>query len=67
MDFIGHYIGLGNFKVIGELDQYPIPDVVINVKCYSDAEVLSVLVLQRIKQSVFTKRKLYVFITSFLP
>ena len=40
MDFVGHYLGLGNYKVIGELDQYPIPDVVISVevtvtlKCY---------------------------------
>jgi len=49
MDFVGHYLGVGNHKVIGELDQYPIPDVVINVERYSDAEVLSVLV-QRIKQ-----------------
>ena len=32
MDFVSHYLGLGNFKVIGELDQYPIPDVVINVE-----------------------------------
>jgi len=49
MGFVCHYLGLGNYKVIGGLDQYLIPDVVINVKCYSDAEVLSVLV-QRIKQ-----------------
>ena len=41
MDFVGHYLGLGNYKVIGELDQYPIPDVVIDmsnvivmVNCY---------------------------------
>jgi len=30
--------------VIGELDQYPIPDVVLSVERYNDAEVLSVLV-----------------------
>ena len=41
MDFVGYYLGLGNFKVIGELDQYPIPDVVINIERYSDTEVLS--------------------------
>ena len=41
MDFVGHYLGLGNYKVIGELDQY---HVVINVERYSDDEVLSVLV-----------------------
>jgi len=23
MGFVGHYLGLGNYKVIGELDQYP--------------------------------------------
>ena len=55
MDFVGHYLGLGNYKVIGELDQYPIPDVVINVKRYSDGEVLSVLV-QRIKQLNISKK-----------
>ena len=55
MDFVGHYLRLGNYKVIGELDQYPIPDVVINVKCYSDAEVLSVL-FQRIKQLHISKK-----------
>ena len=37
------------------LDQYPIPDVVINVERYSDAEVLSVLV-QRIKQLNISKK-----------
>ena len=55
MDFVGNYLGLGNYKVIGELDQYPIPDVVMNVKHYSDAEVLSVLV-QRIKQLNISKK-----------
>ena len=55
MDFVGHYLGLGNYKVIGELDQYPIPYVVINVERYSDAEVLSVLV-QRIKQLNISKK-----------
>jgi len=55
MDFVGHYLGLGNYKVIGELDQYPIPDVVISVEHYSDAEVLSVLV-QRIKQLNISKK-----------
>ena len=29
--FVVHYLGLGNYKVIGELDQYLIPDVVISV------------------------------------
>ena len=46
---------LGNYKVIGELDQYPIPNIVINVERYSDAEVLSVLV-QRIKQLNISKK-----------
>jgi len=46
---------LGNYKVIGELDQYPFPNIVINVKRYSDAEVLSVLV-QRIKQLNISKK-----------
>ena len=55
MDFVGHYLGLRNYKVIGELDQYPIPDVVINVERYSDTEVLSVLV-QRIKQLNISKK-----------
>ena len=55
MDFVGHYLGLRNYKVIGELDQYPIPGVVINVERYSDAEVLSVLV-QRIKQQNISKK-----------
>ena len=39
----------------GELDQYQIPDVVINVKRYSDTEVLSALV-QRIKQLDISKK-----------
>ena len=30
VDFVGQDLGLGNYKVIGELDQYPISDVVIN-------------------------------------
>ena len=55
MDFVGHYLGLGNYKVIGELNQYLIPNVVISVKRYSDAEVLSVLV-QRIKQLNIRKK-----------
>ena len=55
MDFVGHYLGLGSYRVIGELDQYPIPDVVINVECYSDAEVLSELV-QKIKQLNISKK-----------
>ena len=55
MDFVCHYLGLGIYKVIGELDQYPIPDVVISVKRYGDAEVLSVLV-QRIKQLNTSKK-----------
>ena len=46
---------MGNFTVIGELDQYLIPDVVINVERDSDAEVLSVLV-QRIKQLNISKK-----------
>ena len=41
LGFVGHYLGLENYKVIGELDQY---HVVINVERYSDDEVLSVLV-----------------------
>ena len=41
--------------VIGELDQYPIPDVVLSVERYNDAEVLSVLV-QRIKQLNISKK-----------
>jgi len=65
MDFVGHYLGVGNHKVIGELDQYPIPDVVINVERYSDAEVLSVLV-QRIKQLNIIKKdqtfKIHIFV-----
>ena len=32
MDFVGHYLGLGNYKVIRELDPYQIFDVVINVE-----------------------------------
>ena len=44
---VRHYLGLGNYKVIGELDKYPIPDVVINVERYSDGEVLSVIILTR--------------------
>ena len=40
------------YKVIGELDQ---PYVVINVECYSDGEVLSVLA-QRIKQLNIIKK-----------
>ena len=55
MDFVGHYLGLGNYKVIGELDQYPQPNVVINVERYSDTEVLSVLV-RRIKQLNISKK-----------
>ena len=55
MNFVGHYLGLGNYEIIGELDQYPIPDVVISVELYSDAEVLSVLV-QRIKQLNISKK-----------
>ena len=55
MDFVGHYLGLGSYEVIGELDQYPIPDVVINVERYSDAEVLSELV-QKIKQLNISKK-----------
>ena len=57
MDFVGHYLGLGNYnyKVIGELDQYLIPSVVIIVKHYSDTEALSVLV-QRIKQLNISKK-----------
>ena len=55
MDFVGHYLGLGSYKVIGELDQYPVPDVVINVEHYSDAEVLSELV-QKIKQLNISKK-----------
>jgi len=47
-------IYLGNFKVIGDLDQYPLPDVVINVERHSDDEVLFVLV-QRIKQLNISK------------
>ena len=66
MDFVGHSLKLRHFKVIGELAQYPIPDVVINVKCYSDAEVLSVLVLQRIKQLNISKKdcsfKIYIVV-----
>lgn len=46
MDFVGHYLGLRNYKAIGELDQYPIPE---------DAEVLSVLA-QRIKQLNISKK-----------
>ena len=49
MSFVGHYLRLGNYKVTGELDQYPIPNAVIKVEHYSDNEVLSVLV-QRVKQ-----------------
>ena len=55
MDFVGHYLWLGNDKVIGELDQYPLPGVVINFERYSEAEVLSVLV-QRIKQLNISKK-----------
>jgi len=55
MNFVGHYLGLGKYEVIGELDQYPIPDVVISVERYSDAEVLSVLV-QMIKQLNISKK-----------
>ena len=55
MDFVGHYLGLGNYKIIEELDQYLIPNVVINVQRYSDTEVLSVLV-QRIKQLNISKK-----------
>ena len=56
MDFVGHwYLRLGNVKVIGELDQYPIPGVVINVERYSDAEVLSIIV-QRIKHLNISKK-----------
>ena len=33
MDFVGHYLGLGNYKVIGELE---IPNVVISVERYTD-------------------------------
>jgi len=57
MDFIGHYLGLGNYMVIGELDQYLILDVVINVERYSNAEVLSVLV-QRIKQLNISNKRI---------
>ena len=46
---------MGNYKVIGELDQYPIPHVVINVKRNRDAKVLSILV-QRIKQLNISKK-----------
>jgi len=46
---------LGNYEGIGELDQYPITDVVINIERYSDAEVLFVLV-QRIKQLISVRR-----------
>ena len=49
MGFVGHYLGLENYKVIGDLDQYPIPNNVINVERYSDDEVLSVLDFQRVK------------------
>ena len=41
--------------MIGELDQYLFPDVVINVERYSDAKVLSVLI-QRIKQLNISKK-----------
>ena len=56
MDFVGHYLGLGSYKVIGELDKYPIPDVVINVERYSDTEVLSELV-KKIKQLNISKKE----------
>ena len=47
MSFVGHYLKLGNYKLIGELDQYPIPmlslisnfilmmsNVILMMKCY---------------------------------
>ena len=55
MSFVGHYLRLGNYKVTGELDQYPIPNAVIKVEHYSDNEVLSVLV-QRVKQLNIDKK-----------
>jgi len=55
MGFVDHYLGLGNYKVIQELDQYQIPDVVIDVKCYSDGELLSE-VYQRVKQLNIDKK-----------
>ena len=58
---------MGNYKIIGDLDQYPIPDVVINAERYSDAEVLSVLV-QRIKQLNISKKdrlfKIHIVVTT---
>jgi len=46
---------VGKLKVVEELDQYPVPDVVINIELYSDAEVLSVLD-RRIKQLNISKK-----------
>ena len=40
MDFVGHYLGLRYYKVIGELDQYLYPmlslmlNVIVTLKCY---------------------------------
>ena len=54
MHFVGNYLGLGTFKTIGDVRDYPIPNVVINVECHDDTSVLQLLV-ERVKQLNSTK------------
>ena len=49
MDFVGHYLGLGAFKIIGSARDYPIPNVVINVERHDNNAVLKVIV-DRVKE-----------------
>ena len=58
MEYVGSYLGMGDYKVIGSAQTYPMPDVTINVEKYDNSNVIA-NVIQRVEE--LTSKKQYKF------